>query len=135
MSSKFLLLAIAFASLELPARGGDLLAKPARVPFTENDKDGVILVHVSAHLQPHCSAESLVHIADEEENLLESKAHIGDITSSHTDQFGRQWMHVSVNLHTLPLGATTVKVTACGASVSTKASLLHYFTYSLAHCH
>ena len=125
--SKLLLLIFAFASLEGPARGGNLLAKPARVPFTDEDKDAVILVHASVRIQRQCQ-DLFVHIADDGK-LLESRTHIGDIATSHTDQFGLQWMHVSVDLRRLPLGATTVGVTLCGAAVFTKASLLH-FTHS-----
>lgn len=117
---KALLVIIAFASLEGFAKGGELLAKPARVPFAEGEI-GVILVHVS---EPQCPPNSPVHIADER-RLVESWTHFGDIASSHTDRFGLHWMHVSVDLRRLPLGATRLKVTACGSSVFTKARVLH----------
>ncbi|CAI8052798.1 hypothetical protein GBAR_LOCUS28892 [Geodia barretti] len=130
--SKLLLLIFAFASLEGPARGGNLLAKPARVPFTDEDKDAVILVHASVRIQRQCQ-DLFVHIADDGK-LLESRTHIGDIATSHTDQFGLQWMHVSVDLRRLPLGATTVGVTLCGAAVFTKvvkAQLKERLTYTV----
>ena len=117
---RLLLVSIVLASLEVSVRGGELLAKPARVPFTEGE-DGEILLHLSSRLLRQCR-DPLVHVTDEA-RLVESRTRLGDTAASHTDRFGLQWAHVSFNLRSLPLGVTRVRITACGASVVTKASV------------
>ena len=112
-----LLLAVVTGSLQGVARAGELLAKPASVPFTQDR--GEILVHVNPDLRNLCSG-TFVNIRDEN-GLVESKTGLGSIAQSHIDRFGLQWERVRISIRSLPLGATRLKVSVCGASVVTKA--------------
>ena len=97
-----------------------LLAKPAFVPFTQNV--GSILVHVDDDFYMQCH-HPYVEIKDVK-GLLNISKNVGNLSVSHTDRLGLQWLHVRADLTKLPLGVTPVKVTACGDSVITKVAKL-----------
>ena len=72
-------------------------------------------------LQQRCRThdDSSITITDEN-GLLHRETDTTELRESHTDRFGQHWVHVTVDLGRLPLGATPIKVTACGESVLTK---------------
>ena len=93
-----------------------LLAKPALVPFT--DDVGSILIHLSEDLLRQCR-DPLMEISDEK-GLFSVKTNLGDVSGTHIDRFGRQWMHVTTDLAGIPHGVSSVAVRACGEAVVTK---------------
>ena len=125
-----LLLLVVLASVAGPARAGQqLLAKPARIPFTQ--ERGEILLHVGPDLRKLCRGRSgppvTIHAG---EWRLESWARLEETADLHTDRFGLQWSRVSVDLSRFPLGATSVNVSACGDWVTTKARTETLKTYT-----
>ena len=78
-----------------------LLAKPARVPFS--DTWGTLLVHL-----PVPREEGVyVDIRDEYGAILQKTRAV----ERHTDRYGYQWLHVLLDLTPLPYGASRVWVT------------------------
>ena len=80
--------------------GAALIAKPALVPFTEDN--GKILIHVDSGLLQQCSESRTVTITDER-SLLDGREDFSDLRESHVDRFGLEWLHVSVDLKRIPL--------------------------------
>ena len=122
MAAKSCVLLFVFVCASLGVKGGDasaaLLAKPALVPFTQNE--GSVLVHVDPDLLQQClRRDPHLAIADES-GLVSVTADLNYLKESHIDRFGLKWLHVSTDLKKMPLGATAVKVTTCGVSVITK---------------
>ena len=81
---------------------GKILAKPAVIPFMEDE--GSVLVHVGGNLSH--DRWPRVEILDERRTTLQR----GGATGVHVDRHGYRWLHVPFDLGPLPYGASTVRV-------------------------
>ena len=99
-----------------------LLAKPARVPFTEHA--GSILVHASESLLQSVQCRNPAVEIKDERGFLHVNRNWRSVFEVHTDRQERQWKHVTVDFSAFSVGVTAVAVTVCGEMVVTKVSLV-----------
>lgn len=122
VSSKVFLVVAILAGAWDTARSRELLAKPARVPFTQDDGDGEILVRLSSDLLQLCGdVHPLIRLTDEH-GLVVGQTRYDEAAYSHTDRFGYNWMIINFDLSRFQLGVTRLQVTVCSTSTVTKVS-------------